>query len=147
MELECPLLRHLMCGGDSETVSKLGNPTHGSGWILQVQPTQEEPTSSESHQRQLVDSSSPTYSANEAQINGNFFAKIIQATKAGLEQSTNCRWWDFKILFGSFLGRLDLNNPPTAVGGISLVFHTGLSAAAELGPPLGLCGRRSRGAH
>ncbi|HKZ01724.1 MAG TPA: hypothetical protein VJ180_05765, partial [Pyrinomonadaceae bacterium] len=80
MELECALLRHLMCGGDSETVSKLGNPTHGSGWILQVQPTQEEPTSSESHQRQLVDSSSPTYSANEAQINGNFFAKIIQAT-------------------------------------------------------------------
>jgi hypothetical protein len=38
--------------------------------------------------------------------------------EAGSEQSTNFRWWDFEISKPS-LGRLDLNHPPTPVGGIS----------------------------
>ena len=53
------------------------NPTDGSRWIVQVQPTHAE---------------------------------------AGLEQSTDCRRWDSGA--SHFLCRLDLNNPPTAVGGI-----------------------------
>ena len=38
-------------------------------------------------------------------------------SEAGSEQSTNFRWWDSRT--GSvFACRLDLNNPPTSVGGI-----------------------------
>jgi len=39
--------------------------------------------------------------------------------KAALEQSTNCRWWDSDALQSSLLSRSDLNNPRTAVGGIT----------------------------
>ena len=39
--------------------------------------------------------------------------------KAGLEQSTNCRWWDSDTLQSSLLSRSDLNNPRTAVRGIT----------------------------
>jgi hypothetical protein len=49
-------------------------------------------------------------------------------TEAGSEQSTNCRWWDSKTR--CVLGcRLDLNLPPTAVGGISEFSHRPLKAA------------------
>ena len=43
--------------------------------------------------------------------------------RVGLEQSTNFRWWDFDTR-NAFVCRLDLNNPPTAVGGISEFSHT-----------------------
>jgi hypothetical protein len=43
--------------------SKVGrNPTNGSWWIVQVQPISA-PLSSKSHQRQLVDGSSPAFGA------------------------------------------------------------------------------------
>jgi hypothetical protein len=48
----------------------LPNPTNGSWWIVQVQPTKEA-LSSESHQRQLVDCSNPTYK-------GSFFLEFPQ---------------------------------------------------------------------
>ena len=38
--------------------------------------------------------------------------------RAGLEQSTNCRWWDSDSLQPSLIGRSDLNNLRTAVRGI-----------------------------
>ena len=41
---------------------KLRNPTHGSGWILQIQPTNRQGSRhEESHPREWVDSSDPTY--------------------------------------------------------------------------------------
>jgi polyisoprenoid-binding protein YceI len=43
---------------------------------------------------------------------------ICGGGQAGLEQSPNCRWGDSKKVI-AFGGRPDLNNPPTAVGGIS----------------------------
>jgi hypothetical protein len=39
-------------------------------------------------------------------------------SKAGSEQSTNFRWWDSRTRC-VVAGRLDLNHPPTPVGGIS----------------------------
>ncbi|HKE58368.1 MAG TPA: hypothetical protein VKB46_16770, partial [Pyrinomonadaceae bacterium] len=55
----------------------------------------------ESHQRQLVDRSSPPY----------------KRVPPKPRNPTNCRWWDS---FGSaaLLSRKDLKHPPTAVGGI-----------------------------
>ncbi len=63
------------------------NPTHGSGWIVQIQPT-----------RRVIWSH-------------------YRLSKVGFEQSTNFRWWDSQISKASVC-RLDLNNPPTPVGGI-----------------------------
>ena len=39
-------------------------------------------------------------------------------SEAGSEQSTNCRWWDSRTRF-VLACRLDLNHPPTSVGGIT----------------------------
>jgi hypothetical protein len=43
--------------------------------------------------------------------------------QVGSEPSTNFRWWDLQILSGR-LCRLDLNHPPTPVGGISEFSHS-----------------------
>jgi hypothetical protein len=44
-------------------------------------------------------------------------------SEAGSEQSTNFRWWDSRTR--SVLAcRLDLNNPPTSVGGIPAFSHS-----------------------
>ncbi len=64
----------------------------------------------ESHPRKWVDSSDPAYASR-------YFAVILGRRKAGSEQSTNFRWWDSQISKASVC-RLDLNNPPTPVGGI-----------------------------
>jgi hypothetical protein len=53
----------------------------------------------ESHQRKLVEVSP------------------LPKNKAGIEQSTNFHWWDLSGVSG-LLCRLQLNNPPTSVGGI-----------------------------
>jgi hypothetical protein len=45
------------------------------------------------------------------------FAICRFASEAGSEQSTNFRWWD--SIQCALAGRLDLNHPPTAMGGIS----------------------------
>ncbi|HEY2971573.1 MAG TPA: hypothetical protein VGJ48_03600, partial [Pyrinomonadaceae bacterium] len=42
-----------------ETVSKLRNPTHGSGWMVQVRATNSGDRVFESHPRQWVDCSDP----------------------------------------------------------------------------------------
>ncbi len=57
----------------------------------------------ESHHRQVEDRSSPTCLRQKPR-------------KAGFEQSTTCRWWDSGSIFA--VGRLGLNNPPPAGGGI-----------------------------
>src|SRR6266542_4657689 len=58
----------------------------------------------------------------------NALARFV--TEAGSEQSTNFHWWDSRT--GCLLAcRLDLNNPPTAVGGI-LPFHKSLYRAVVL---------------
>ncbi|MGH9844845.1 MAG: hypothetical protein ACREEM_39515, partial [Blastocatellia bacterium] len=56
----------------------------------------------ESHHRQVVDCSSPAY------------APTVE--KAGIEQSTTCRWWDSGNR--SCPCRLGLKHPPLAGGGI-----------------------------
>jgi len=50
-------------------------------------------------------------------------ASGLQGLKAGSELSTNFRWWDFFNEAPSY-SRLDLNHPPTPVGGICGVFYT-----------------------
>ena len=63
-----------------------------------------------SHQRQLVDSSDPTYKSDREIASSN---------------PTNGSWWIVQILQRCRRNtgiRRDLNNPPTAVGGIQL-FH------------------------
>jgi len=48
----------------------LPNPTHGSGWIVQSQPTKSTPrdSSPESHPRQWVDRSSPAYEVDAPRL-------------------------------------------------------------------------------
>ena len=63
----------------------------------------------QSHQRQLVDGSSPLYLfPTKANI-------VLQATQCGSERTTNCRWWDLKVLNKLTLCRKDLNEPHTPV--------------------------------
>jgi glycine cleavage system H lipoate-binding protein len=69
-----------------KTLSKLSNPIHGSGWIVQVQPTQ-------ARAQMLLN---PTH--------GSGWIVQVQPTGKNLN-----------------LSRRDLNNPPTAVGGIQTI--------------------------
>ena len=74
----------------------------------------------ESHQRQLVDCSDPTCwsELERRKIRDRFLNALGRfASKAGSEQSTNFRWWDSRTR-SALICRLDLNNPPTSVGGI-----------------------------
>ncbi len=47
------------------------------------------------------------------------FARPRLISEAGSEPSTNFRWWDSKNRSAP-VRRLDLNHPPTPVGGISV---------------------------
>jgi len=76
------------------------NPTHGSGWIIQMVST-----------RNLKSRGwNPT--------NGSWW--IVQILSKGSEVSTHCHGWDY-IEFGR-VSRKDLKEPPTAVGGITFEF-------------------------
>ncbi len=72
-----------------------------------------------SHPREWVDVSVPTYQMrarpSENPTHGSGW--IVQIQPVGSKQSTNSRWWDSQISKASVC-RLDLNNPPTPVGGI-----------------------------
>ena len=57
------------------------------------------------------------------------------------EQSTNFRWWDSRIRSGQ-LGRLDLKNPPTPVGGIFLFAM--VIALLSAFPPVAQAGQTPR---
>jgi hypothetical protein len=80
---------------------------------------------SESHQQQLVEASDSAYNRPRPLVNpadgsrGIFQVQPSRSAlnKVGLEQSTNCRWWD-SSLARRLVCRLDLNHPPTSVGGI-----------------------------
>jgi hypothetical protein len=77
----------------------VGNTTNGSWWIVKFNLLAE-----------LIIQSNTT--------NGSWWKfHLPPKTKAGFEQSTNCRWWDL-LGVGGLLCRLELNYPPTAVGGI-----------------------------
>jgi hypothetical protein len=54
------------------------------------------------------------------------FANKMQMKKAGSEQSTHSRGWNFKKEFGSLLRSSNLKNPPISVGGISSAFTNSL---------------------
>ncbi len=82
----------------------------------------------ESHQRQLVDGSDPTCSSKCKAELALWNAPGRFRSEAGSEQSTNCRWWNSRTRAPT-LCRLDLNHPPTAVGGISTFEAKPLSAA------------------
>jgi hypothetical protein len=88
--------------------------------MFQVQPTSGA-TLPKSHQWQSVDVSSPAFVRRLcASILGaslHILNRVVaDVSKVGLEPSTNCRWWDSGEKHPSC--RLDLNHPPTAVGGI-----------------------------
>jgi hypothetical protein len=95
------------------------------------------------HPREWVDGSDPTYSSElltlripPTEVGGLFRSNLFVQVKglvrlnslsnalgsfvseAGSEQSTNCRWWDSRTR-AVLAFRLDLNHPPTPVGGIS----------------------------
>ena len=63
-----------------------------------------------SHPRKWVDSF-------RSSLRSRYFEVIIGRRKLGSEQSTNFRWGDSPISKASVC-RLDLNTPPTPVGGI-----------------------------
>jgi len=80
------------------------NPTSGSWWIVQIQPTHT-PTSPESHQRKLVDCSNPAYSRSEERLGLN----NPPASAGGI------LWIALSVC------RSGLNNPPASAGGIQAV--------------------------
>src|SRR5215213_12014505 len=88
----------LLCKALVRGFAQTLNPTHGSGWIVQV-PSTDIPLN-----RLVIP---PT-------AVGGYFKSSL---RKGLERSTNCRWWDFNAA-GWFLSRKHLNEPPTAVSGI-----------------------------
>ena len=96
--------------------------------MVQVQPT---PASlrPESPQRKLGDGSSPAsigfWRPSEA-----LHTSIAEARQVGLEQSPNCRWGDLKK--SAFVCRSDLNNPPTAVGGIQRTKKTSVMTSLAI---------------
>src|ERR1700730_8340960 len=108
-------------------VSKRRNPTHGSGWIVQIRPTKRNP-----NERTRIP---PTevgglFRSNLRPHRRRMELKSLSLSnvfwrfdsEAGSEQSTNFRWWDSKTR--SVLAcRLDLNHPPTSVGGIPEFSH------------------------
>jgi hypothetical protein len=82
--------------GDDDDLSSIP-PTAVGGWFKSG--LQEGRSSPESHQRQLVDGSGPTFDASATdRFKVGKLAPRIDAyglrMKAGLEPSTNCRWWD-----------------------------------------------------
>ena len=99
------------------------NPTHGSGWTFQIQPTKEGVPGSRNptNGSWWIVQVRPILLAQEGLARPDHVKiklDMIQTTKAGLEQSTNYRWWDFRNPFQHSPRRLDLKNPPTSVGGI-----------------------------
>jgi hypothetical protein len=82
--------------------------------------------SQESHQRQLVEASDSAYNrqlrplVNPADGSRGIFhvqPSLFSLNKVGLERSTHCRGWD-SLLARQLVCRLDVNHPPTAIGGI-----------------------------
>ncbi len=86
--------------------------SHPRKWVDVSVPTYQmraRPSENPTH-GEWVDSSDPAYASR-------YFEVIIGRRKVGSELSTNFRWWDSQISKASVC-RLDLNNPPTPVGGI-----------------------------
>src|SRR5262245_4918099 len=81
----------------------LRNPTGGSRWIVHSQATEDTKDSPQSHRRQPVDRSVPTFVSR-------------YWTRAEIERSTGCRRWDSREFLAPC--RLGLNDPPAAAGGI-----------------------------
>ena len=103
------------------------NTTHGSGWIVQVLPTKKCGAFcfSEYHPRQWVDRSGPAYNERRPLL---FLPLGVRGKDKRRKWNAICRLdlndpptavggiWGNKT--ASISCRLDLNNPPTAVGGI-----------------------------
>src|SRR6266705_2685519 len=91
-----------------------GNTTHGSGWIVQVRPTEGGPLSYvlEYHPRQWVDRSSPAYKESGSPL---CLVSLSPRGARGERENRESR---------AVLYRLALNHPPTAVGGIPVVSHS-----------------------
>src|ERR1700730_12697653 len=93
------------------------NPTHGSGWIVQIRPTNVGFASLRIPPTEVggwFRSNLLVYSkANELKSFLN--ALCHSASEAGSETSTNSRWRDSRSRF-VISCRLDLKHPPTSVG-------------------------------
>jgi hypothetical protein len=68
---------------------EIRNPTDRSRWIVHTQPMNERP----------LDENSAT----------------LADGRLGMNESTNCGWWDLMALAVPFFCSVDMNNPPTSV--------------------------------
>ena len=122
---------------------KKSNPTHGSGWMLQILSTMSHVYEAlKSHQRKLVDCFRSflhriTFALEI--LNCAYFGLIGDQLKRGSEQSTNSRWWNLASSQRFIQSREDLKHPPTAVGGIRL-----FGQSPQDQPRLGHCSWRRR---
>jgi hypothetical protein len=117
---------------------KKSNPTHGSGWMLQILSTMSHVFEVlKSHQRELVDGSDPFYRITFALeiLNCTYFGLIGEQLKRRSEQSTNFRWWDLASSQRFIQSREDLKHPPTAVGGIGLFVQSHSTAKTKAQSP------------
>ena len=100
-------------------------PPNGSWGIVQIQPTK---------QVQVKPWNPPNGSwgiVHRRIMNGtwNSFERFISEARS--EQSTNFRWWDLRTRSARSHVRLDLNNPPTSIGGFQ---NSVRGLAGEHGP-------------
>ena len=105
------------------------NPTHGSGWIIQIQPTRRclrnfgiPPTEVGGLFRSGLQNRETTAIKRDFSVMHS--ANVDE--QVGSEQSTNSRWWDSRTRL-PLCCRPDLNHPPTPVGGISEFSHSRVS--------------------
>src|SRR5262245_4764191 len=110
----------------SRTRKIFRNPAGGSRWIIQSQATEDTKDFPQSHRRQPVDYSVPSYRGHErfsaippAAAGGSFSPKLcfpLLDARAGIERSTGCRRWDSRAFLAPC--RPGLNDPTAAAGGI-----------------------------
>src|SRR5262249_58638201 len=89
------LCQLLSCSG--VRVSLPRNPTHGSGWIVQTQPTKTgAPHFPESHPRQWVDRSNPAYKDGRTRTSLNpthgsgWIVQVLPVTSETTNSSRSC---------------------------------------------------------
>src|SRR5204862_281106 len=109
------------------------NPTHGSGWIVQVQPTDEGRSATSlnsTHGSGWIVQVQPTDEGRSATsfnpTHGSGWIVQVQPTDEGRSATsfnpTHGSGWDSKKSSSRLPCRLGLNGPPTSVGGIPRFF-------------------------
>ena len=121
---ECDSIRHIL-----GLASKVRNPTHGSGWIFQIRPTLKARLRFlESHQRELVDGFRSNLLGESALKRLNNSARLFLRQDLNNPPTAVGGIQEAPVTAAC---RLDLNHPPTTVGGIFRLLRQGRSEQVQ----------------